>query len=215
MALHQEAEHGLEARGWQLLLLCSTVCLLSCLLWAIWAISSCPTACPLQKCPQEWPWILPSSDPGVCMCWFSMCSLKGMHSPGSHSFYMGAATLEPLKSLWNSLSATEFTVCGTPAGVRQLKKQKSCNGVKINPGRSSRVSAETFLLGVKSTRGKAVSERTMQWGTSQKLALFRANRNRAESKALKSVERVPLIPVVYEAGTCGFGWRNVSIQSAV
>lgn len=89
--------------------------------------------------------------------------------------------------------------------VRQLKKQKSCNGVKINPGRSSRVSAETFLLGVKSTRGKAVSERTMQWGISRKLALFRANRNRAESKALKSVERVPLIPVVYEAGTCGFG----------
>lgn len=65
------------------------------------------------------------------------------------------------------------------------------------------MSAETFLLGVKSMRGKAKSGRTMPWGISQKLALFRANR--AESKALKSVERVPLIPVVYEQGTCGFG----------
>lgn len=47
------------------------------------------------------------------------------------------------------------------------------------------------------------------------LHFFRANRNRAESKALKSVERVPLIPVVYEPGRCGFGWRNVSFHSAV
>lgn len=52
-------------------------------------------------------------------------------------------------------------------------------------------------------RGKDVCRRIMPWGISQRLALFRANR--AESKALKSVERVPLIPVVYEPGTCGFG----------
>lgn len=92
-----------------------------------------------------------------------------------------------------------------PAGAKQLKKQKSCNGVKNKPGRSSRVSGEAFILGAKSMEGKAVAGRTMPWGISQKLALFRANRNRAECKALKSVERVTLITVAYEPGTCGFG----------
>lgn len=74
-----------------------------------------------------------------------------------------------------------------------------------NPGRSSRVVgyAEAFLLGVEDARAKAVAQRTMPWGVSRKLALFRANR--AGSKALKPVERVPLITAVYEPGTCGFG----------
>lgn len=87
MALQQEAEQGLKpwGAGWQLLLLCNTVYLLS---WLVWAISSHPTACPLQKCPQEWPWILPPSDPGVCMHWFFMCPLKGMRSPRSHNIHM-------------------------------------------------------------------------------------------------------------------------------
>lgn len=76
-----------------------------------------------------------------------------------------------------------------------------------NHGRSSRVSGyvEAFVLGVEDVRGKAVAQRTIPRGVSRKLALFRANRNRAASKALKPAERVPLIPVVDEPGTCGFG----------
>lgn len=62
-----------------------------------------------------------------------------------------------------------------------------------------------FVLGVEDVSGKAAAQRTIPWGVSRKLALFRANRNRAGSKAPKPAERVPLIPAVYEPGTCGFG----------
>lgn len=75
--------------------------------------------------------------------------------------------------------------------------------MESNPRRSSRV-GRSFLLGVEDVRGKAVAQRMMLQGISQKLVLFRVNTNRAGCKALKPVERVPLIPVVYELDTCGF-----------
>lgn len=110
MALQQKAEQGLEPRGagWQLFLLCSTVCPLS---WLMWEILSHPTACPLQNCPQEWPWILLPSDPGVFMCWFSMCPLKGMCSPGSHSIHMDIDMNYGSCYIWTLRIIVKFSDC--------------------------------------------------------------------------------------------------------